>query len=154
MVDDHVHLMLWHHMKMLNTTRWKSFVWCYCIDGKFGGEFNLAVWRSIFTTAKLKSANITCLNIIICMVIPYWTAKLKSTNIFTMVIWGPTAKFNSCQYFRLYGMLIFVYSGTSELRTPRDRDKLSVIGRCPLYRVHPVMWQSFSSYHMPCVQKL
>ena len=31
------------------------------------------------------------------------TAKFKSANIFTMVIWGPTAKFNSRQYFRLYG---------------------------------------------------
>ena len=31
------------------------------------------------------------------------TAKFKSANIFAMVIWGPTAKFNSRQYFRLYG---------------------------------------------------
>ena len=36
------------------------------------------------------------------MVIPYWTAKFKSANIFTMVIWDPTAKFNSRQYFQLY----------------------------------------------------
>ena len=28
----------------------------YCIAGKFGGELNLAVWWSHFTTAKLKSA--------------------------------------------------------------------------------------------------
>ena len=36
------------------------------------------------------------------MVIPYQTAKFKSTNIFMMAIYGPTAKFNSHQYFRLY----------------------------------------------------
>ena len=27
----------------------------------------------------------------------------KSTNTFAMAIWDPTAKFNSRQYFRLYG---------------------------------------------------
>ena len=37
------------------------------------------------------------------MVILYQTAKFKSANIFAVVIWGPTAKFNSHQYFRLYG---------------------------------------------------
>ena len=26
-------------------------------------------------------------------------------NIFAMAIWGPTAKFNFCRYFRLYGIL-------------------------------------------------
>ena len=36
--------------------------------------------------------------------IPYRTAKFKSANIFAIAIWGPTAKFNSRQYFRLYGM--------------------------------------------------
>ena len=35
--------------------------------------------------------------------IPYRTAKFKSANIFAIAIWGPTAKFNSRQYFRLYG---------------------------------------------------
>ena len=38
------------------------------------------------------------------MAIPYRTTKFKSANIFTMAIWGPTAKFNSRQYFWLYGM--------------------------------------------------
>ena len=38
------------------------------------------------------------------MAIPYRTAKLKSANAFAMAIWDPTAKFNSLQYFRLYGM--------------------------------------------------
>ena len=37
------------------------------------------------------------------MAIPYQTAKFKSANIFAMVILNPTAKFNSRQYFRLYG---------------------------------------------------
>ena len=31
----------------------------YHIARKFGGELNLAVWRSAFATAKLKSANIS-----------------------------------------------------------------------------------------------
>ena len=39
------------------------------------------------------------------MVIPYWTAKFKSINIFAIAIWGPLAEFNSCQYFQLYGIL-------------------------------------------------
>ena len=40
------------------------------------------------------------------MAIPYQIAKLESANIFAMAIWGRTAKFNSCQYFWLYGILI------------------------------------------------
>ena len=43
--------------------------------------------------------------IYICMVIPYRTAKFKSANIFEMAISGRTAKFNSRQYFWLYGMI-------------------------------------------------
>jgi hypothetical protein len=38
------------------------------------------------------------------MAIPYRTAKFKSANIFTIAILGSTAKFNSCQYFRQYGI--------------------------------------------------
>ena len=38
------------------------------------------------------------------MAIPYRTAKFKSVNILAIVIWGSTAKFNSHQYFWLYGM--------------------------------------------------
>ena len=38
------------------------------------------------------------------MAIPYRTAKFESANTFAMAIWDPTAKFNSRQYFRLYGM--------------------------------------------------
>ena len=75
-----------------------------CIAGKFGRELNLAVWQSIFATAKLKLANISYLHNIIRMAIPYWTAKFKSANIFAMVILGPNAKFNSHQYFQLYSI--------------------------------------------------
>ena len=28
----------------------------------------------------------------------------SSANMFEMAIWDPTAKFNSCQYFQLYGI--------------------------------------------------
>ena len=40
------------------------------------------------------------------MVIPYRTAKFKSANIFAMAILGPTTKFNSRQYFWLYGRYV------------------------------------------------
>ena len=40
---------------------------------------------------------------IIRMAIPYRTAKFKSANILAIAILGSTAKFNSRQYFRLYG---------------------------------------------------
>ena len=64
------------------TAQWKNFVLVsYCIAGKFGGELNLAVWRSDQTT------------------------KFKSANIFAMAILDPTAKFDSCQYFQLYGIV-------------------------------------------------
>ena len=42
------------------------------------------------------------------MVIPYWTAKFKFANIFVMAILGPTTKFNSRQYFRLYGIAVLL----------------------------------------------
>ena len=45
------------------------------------------------------------------MVIPYRTAKLKFADIFAMaiIILGPsTTKFNSCQYFQLYGTRTFI----------------------------------------------
>ena len=37
------------------------------------------------------------------MAILYRAAKFKSANTFEMAIWDPTTKFNSRQYFRLYG---------------------------------------------------
>ena len=38
------------------------------------------------------------------------TAKLKSANILAIAILGSTAKFNSHQYLRLYGIMIFTFS--------------------------------------------
>ena len=47
------------------------------------------------------------------------------------------------------------YSGTSELRTPRDHAKVSAIGRCPLYTESaPSNVTTLCSRHMPCVRKL
>ena len=74
----------------------------YCIAGKFGG---LAVY---ITTAKLKSAKISYSHIYIRMAILYRTAKFKSANILVTAIWGSTAKFNSRQYFQLYGNIIII----------------------------------------------
>ena len=39
------------------------------------------------------------------MAIPYQTTKFKSTNNLEIAILGSTAKFNSHQYFQLYGIL-------------------------------------------------
>ena len=60
---------------------------------KFGG---LAVY---ITTAKLKFTKISYS----LMAIPYQTGKFKSANILAIASLGSTAKFNSRQYFRLYG---------------------------------------------------
>ena len=69
----------------------------YCIAGKVG---SLAVYLN---NRQIKIRQ-NFLLAYICMAIPYRTAKLKSANTFAMAIWDPTAKFNSHQYFRLYGM--------------------------------------------------
>ena len=66
---------------------------------KFG---SLAVY---ITTAKLKCTKISYSHNIR-MAIPYRTAKFKSATILAIVILGSTAKFNSRQYFRLYGIII------------------------------------------------
>ena len=77
-------------------------VYIYPIAGKLGRELNLAVWWSAFATAKLKCANISYLHIYM------WQSHTEPSNlnIFAIVIWGPTAKFNSHQYFRLYGIAV------------------------------------------------
>ena len=46
----------------------------YRIAGKFGGELNLAVWRSAFATAKLKSTKISYLRIYI------WRSRTEPPN--------------------------------------------------------------------------
>ena len=62
---------------------------------------------------------------------PLPNLQIKSTNIFVMLIWGPTAKFNSCQYFRLYGKYICVimellHDGMLEVQTSALK-----YARCP-----------------------
>ena len=47
----------------------------YRIAGKFGGELNLAVWRSIITTAKLKSAKISYSHIYV------WRSRTEPPNL-------------------------------------------------------------------------
>ena len=70
----------------------------YRIAGKFGGFAVCLCNHQI----KINQNFLLTYNIYT-LVIPYRTAKLKSTNIFTMAIWAPTVKFNSRQYIRLYG---------------------------------------------------
>ena len=80
----------------------------YRIAGKFCGELNLEVWWSARAITKLKATNISYLHIIIIhMTIPYLTTKFKSTNTVAIVILSTTAKFNSRQYFQLYGISYF-----------------------------------------------
>ena len=81
----------------------------YRIDGKFGGELNLAVWRSSFATTKLKSTNISYLHIYI------WRSLTKLPNlnppIFLHWQFGTQPpNFNSHRYFRLYGMLSVMHA--------------------------------------------
>ena len=58
------------------------------------------------------------------MVIPYQTAKYKSANIFTTVIYGPTGKFNSRQYLQLYGICFFLLAGCK-------RSAHNIMEQCP-----------------------
>ena len=46
----------------------------YRIAGKFGGELNLAVWWSVFATAKLKPAKISYLRIYV------WRSRTEPPN--------------------------------------------------------------------------
>ena len=74
----------------------------YHIAGKFGG---LAIY---IITPKLKSAKISYSHIYI-----LWQSdisKFKSTNILAIAIWGSTAKFNSRQFFQLYGINVVACS--------------------------------------------
>ena len=84
------------------STKFVRAVPTYCKDGKFGGELNLMVWRSSSQPPNVKSTNIYFLLAYIPMATPYRTAKFKSANIFAIAILGPTAIFNSHQYFWLY----------------------------------------------------
>ena len=73
---------------------------------KIVGESNLVVWwYSNFATAKLKSANVSYLHIIYMCVwwSLYQTAKFRFDYFCNWEL-DPAAKFNSHQYYRLYGM--------------------------------------------------
>ena len=64
---------------------------------KFGGLADCLSNRQIIICQNFLLAYIR-------MAIPYRTAKFKSANTFVMANWDPTAKFNSRQYFWLYGI--------------------------------------------------
>ena len=70
--------------------------------------YSRKIWRGglvvYLCNCQIKMHQYFLLAYIIHMLIPYRTTKFKYTNSFTMVILGPTAKFNSRQYFQLYGM--------------------------------------------------
>ena len=52
-----------------------SSIYIYRIAGKFGGKLNLAVWQSIITTAKLKSAKISYSHIYV------WRSRTEPPNL-------------------------------------------------------------------------
>ena len=64
-------------------------------SGKFGGELNLVIWQSILQLPKFPTRIYTYGDPV---------PKFKSANILAIEILGSTAKFNSRQYFRLYGI--------------------------------------------------
>ena len=69
------------------------------------------------------------------MAIPYRTTKFKSANNFGMAILGPTANFNSRQYFWLYGSTV----------------QCTWIGNIPVYhtnlRFHPCYMYNWHIYN-------
>ena len=75
----------------------------YRIARKFAREYKFSDLAVYLCNFQIKTRQHFLLEHI-CMAIPCQTAKFKSANIFSMAILGPTAKFDSCQYYRLYGM--------------------------------------------------
>ena len=75
----------------------------YHITGKFGGELNFAVWRSAFTTTKLKSANISYLHIYV------WRSLTElpnlNLNLPIFLQWWFWAQPPTRQHFRLYSII-------------------------------------------------
>ena len=63
------------------------------------------------------------------MVIPYRTTRFKSANTFAMAIWDPTIKFNSRQYFRLYGTQQYLRSTTLHVGQKQGNEKSEDEGR-------------------------
>ena len=62
--------------------------------------YSRKIWRfgSLSHNRQIKLRQYFVLAYIIRMAIPYQTTKFKFADIFAMVIWGPTVKFNSHQY--------------------------------------------------------
>ena len=75
----------------------------YRIARKFAGEYKFNDLVVYLCNCQIKTRQHFLLEHI-CMAIPYWTAKFKSANIFSMAILGPTTKFYFHQYYRLCGM--------------------------------------------------
>ena len=75
----------------------------YRIARKFAGEYKFSDLAVYLCNCQIKIRQHFLLAHI-CKAIPYRTAIFKSANIFSMAILGPTAKFYSRQYYRLYGM--------------------------------------------------
>ena len=74
--------------------------------------YNQKIWRgikiwqfgSLYYNRQIKIRQNFLLAYNMCMAIPYRTTKFKSANILKIAILGSTTKFNSRQYFRLYGI--------------------------------------------------
>ena len=83
----------------------------------------------------------------ICMAIPYRTANFKSANKFAMAIWEPTAKFNSHQYFWLYGMW---YLHPQKSFICNNKDMIHTVSKpsltlCPWSELGVEIWQYHST---------
>ena len=94
---------------------WRSMPTMHCIHVCHTLEmFHIPYSRKIFGSLAVYYYNRQtkiCQYILLAyihMVILYRTAKFKSANILAITILGSTAKFNSRQYFWLYGILYFV----------------------------------------------
>ena len=77
------------------------------------------------------------------MTIPYRIAKFKSANILAIAILGSTAKFNSRQYFQLYGNNNYSRSKSFEpcAQFQTDIDSLS-LSSLPSSRSIAPSWQT------------
>ena len=82
----------------------RAVVMYYCRAGKFGGELKFGSLAVCLCNRQIKICQYFLLAYIH-IVIPYRTT---TANIFAMAILGPTAKFNSCQNFRLYSITLLV----------------------------------------------
>ena len=90
---------------------------CKCVTSIPSGRvpYSRKIWQfgGLYYNRQIK----ICQNFLLAyihMAIPYRTSKFKSANILAIVILGSTAKFNSRQYFQLYGIYLFLFSSTPE----------------------------------------